>query len=1124
MIELDCGNFNNLVTPKHEIMRKLCTLLLCLLITATQLLAQTKTVTGKVVDDKGASVAGATILEKGTRNGVSAASDGSFSIKTKPGAKLVVSAIGFESKDVATTSSELTITLVTDTKSLSEVVVTGTGTATSKKKLGISVESIKGDKLPQVPIASIDQALVGKIAGAQISSVSGNPGDQVNIVLRGINSIQGGTRPMILLDGVEIPFASLTTLDLSQVERVEVVQGAASSSLYGAQGANGVIQIFSKKGVKGAASINFTSSISNNIYTNSGNFGKANLHPYLTDASGNIISANASGGFNAGDPLSIDPTLGVIKGSGSIAYTYGSNNGGTAPGEAQNYTRYGILDPRNQNNKPYTGNLKYYDQFAQVFQSAPSFNNSLSISGGGDKTDYSFSISNNRTYSALLKDNGFVDRTNVTTNLGFEVFKNFTVRSITNLAYTQNTLHPHLGAPGGPGFGYGTSNADVGGVYGFLNTSPFFNLQDTINGGVPAAYQTASFLSINAFNPFYREYYTKGDSKRYDITQSFDVNYKVNKYVSLNGRYGISFRNENDIWTFFNQSSNANSNYYKTWTSEYNGAHNTGELDNFQYNSTKQNLFLKANVNIDFEKDLHLKIPIQSTTLVGYDYRKNVYKELDFVGDSMPFNPPFLFPSTQQQLIANQYNETSVTYGILAEQKFDYGNYGGVTAGLRTDYSSAFGQGQTPTTFPHFNGYLNLPAFNFWDAVKNTLPNLKFRAAYGKAGIQPGAYQRQPVLGLQPTGSQVVYTNPTTAINPALGVEVSAETEVGTDFTVNTNKGNWFRSLNFSFTYWSRHTDNAIYTVNLPPSTGAQNITNNAITLSSKGWQLAVNVPVLASKNWNWDFTANFGHQTSTIDNIVGGDIPITSAAGSSGLILKAGAKIGQLYGYKALTNIGQLRADGKTPFIPAASQSNYSIVNGRVVNNITNAIFFSDEATTLGDPNPTLTSSFINTVTYKGFITFGFQLDWINGSHLYNQTNEWMYRDGISSDFTKPVTINGNTGAYTAYYASAYYALGNVAKGTGNNATKDYFYNDASFWRLRNISLGFDFSKFASKKWLKKCQVVLSGRNLFTITNYKGIDPEISSGASNSSFDRGVDHSTIPNLKAYQATLNISF
>ena len=142
----------------------------------------------------------------------------------------------------------------------------------------------------------------------------------------------------------------------------------------------------------------------------------------------------------------------------------------------------------------------------------------------------------------------------------------------------------------------------------------------------------------------------------------------------------------------------------------------------------------------------------------------------------------------------------------------------------------------------------------------------------------------------------------------------------------------------------------------------------------------------------------------------------------------------------------------------------------------------------------------------------------------LYNQTNEWMYRDGISSDFTKPVTINGETGAWTAYYASAYYALGNTSKGVGNNVTKDYFYYGASFLRLRNISVGVDFSTFAKQQWLKKCQLVLSGRNLFTITNYPGMDPEISSGSSNSSFDRGIDHNTIPNLKSYQVTLNLGF
>ena len=134
------------------------------------------------------------------------------------------------------------------------------------------------------------------------------------------------------------------------------------------------------------------------------------------------------------------------------------------------------------------------------------------------------------------------------------------------------------------------------------------------------------------------------------------------------------------------------------------------------------------------------------------------------------------------------------------------------------------------------------------------------------------------------------------------------------------------------------------------------------------------------------------------------------------------------------------------------------------------------------------------------------------------------MYRDGISSDFSKPVTIDGKTGAYTAYYASAYYALGDVARGAGNNATKDYFYEDASFVRLRNISLGFDLAKFTNTKWLNKCQLVFSGRNLLTFTNYSGMDPEISSGASNSSFDRGVDHNTIPNMRAYQVTLNLGF
>jgi len=1106
--------------------------------------AQTTVATGKIVDATGAPVPNASIVEKGTKNGVIAGNDGSFSIKVKSAqSQLVISAIGFELKQVMTAgSAPLSIVLNVDTKTLSEVVVTGTGVATSKRKLGISVESVTADKLPQIPAATLDQALVGKIPGAQISTVSGNPGDKVNIVLRGINSVQGGTRPLVMLDGVEIPFENLTTLDLGQVERVEVVQGAASATIYGAQGANGVIQIFSKKGVKGNMTINVSSSISQNSFINAGDFGKADKHPFLTDGSGNIVAAGTDSalGYYAGDPLKIDPVLGIIVGSNSISYRYGSNvinsdlpDPLVIPGLTQNYSRYGILDPRNKDDQPYVGNLHYYDHFKQVFQSAASINNSVSINGGGDRVIYNVGFSNNHTNSPLLENNGYLDRTNLTANLGFELFKNFTVRTVTNLAYTRNTMHPRLGAPGKAYFGLGEDNAEVGGVYGFLNTSPFFSLMDTIEGGHYASFQRASFLSVNAFNPFYRLEYTKGDSKRYDLIQNFEVNYKVNKFVSFNAKYGISYKNENDVWTIYNQSLNANTVDQENYSSWY-GTDNSGEIDNWQYNNTKQNFLGTATINTDFQKDFNINFPLQTSTLLAYDYRKNEYKEFDTWAQTLPLNPPFNFGSAQAVHMATantdgtgrpmDYQEIFVTYGYVFDQRFDFNNYGGITGGFRTDYSSAFGKGSKPFTFPHFNGYVNLQSFNFWNSISNIIPAFKIRAAYGEAGIQPGPFDRYLVLNQQPTGDNSTYTNPSASNNPNLDVEVSSETEIGTDLSFNIGKGNWLKVINISATYWKRHTDNAIYYQNVPPSTGITQLKTNAIELHSHGWQMAVNIPVLASSNLTWDFTFNIGHQTSIIDNVIGGDIPVTSGAGDAGLVIAAGRKIGEIYGYHALTNVAQTRSDGKTPFIDPSEQGNYEIVDGRVVNKITRAIYFSDEATSLGDPNPTFTASFINSFLWKNTVSFGFQFDWVNGSHLYNQTKEWMYRDGISNDFTKPVTINGETGAWTSYYASAYYALGNTSKGVGNNVTKDFFYYGASFLRLRNISIGVDFATFAKQNWLKKCQLILSGRNLLTVTDYPGLDPEISSGSSNSSFDRGIDHNTIPNLKSYQATLNLTF
>jgi len=152
-----------------------------------------------------------------------------------------------------------------------------------------------------------------------------------------------------------------------------------------------------------------------------------------------------------------------------------------------------------------------------------------------------------------------------------------------------------------------------------------------------------------------------------------------------------------------------------------------------------------------------------------------------------------------------------------------------------------------------------------------------------------------------------------------------------------------------------------------------------------------------------------------------------------------------------------------------------------------------------------------------KGNLSIGMQWDWVYGNNLYNQTKQWMYRDGIHSDYSIPVTIAGETQAFTAFYRSMY-------AGGAANGTKNYFFEDASFVRLRNISLGYDFAKLINVKGLSRLQLVASGRNLFTITKYSGMDPEISSSTTNSSFDRGLDHNTIPNTKQYTIGVNVGF
>lgn len=1052
------------------------TFLLTMLSVAT-IFAQDKKVTGKVTSaEDGSGLPGVTVQIKGTGKGTQSDVNGNYSLSVPSSATLVYSFVGLNSKSIAVgNQTVIDVKLSTDSRQLSEVVVTGTGTAIDKRSTAIDVQAITAKNLPSVPSASVDQALIGKIAGAQISSANGMPGQPVNIVLRGINTINRGTSPMILLDGVELGATDLNSIDLNIIEKVEVIQGAAAATIYGAQGANGVIQLFSKKGKAGKVSIDINSSVINSTPLNVGNLSKADKHGFKTNANNEVIGGS-------GNPLALDPVYGA----------YGEN------------VILASTDPTTNINKAYDRNLKYYDHFNMFFVPTTNYNNSVAISGGSDKSDFSLSLSNSDN-AGPFKNVGGLNRTNLTANLGFELAKGLKLRSITQLVHTKNTIND------------GTGRSIIFSVF---NSRPFvdYDFKDA-DGNFPGYFGDA--VGVNGYNPNAVNYYTTTDGKRIDISQSMNLNYEINKFVSLDAKYGLNYQTDRTKYTYLNQTGNKNIMDQQYWYYNYNGNDATGEINNYESTSSFQNLIGSAFIKTDFIQDFGINIPLRTSTQLSFDYRNRENTSYVSYGIGLPNYTPYNTSQAASTYVARDYREPFITYGYLVNQRFDYGTLGGFSGGFRTDYSSAFGAASTPQTFPRGDAYFRISELGIFknSAISTTLEDFKIRAAYGEAGIQPRPFDRYITLNTGVIGAGNAFYFPLTQSNPNLNVEISKELEIGTDIGLNLGKNSaWLNNVNFSGTYWKRSTDNAIFNVDGIPSSGIGTVKDNAFSLASNGIQASLNAQVYKDADWTWNFTMNFGKQSSEITAVRGGaEVVLTSAAGSTGYILKAGEKIGQLYGYYGIHSLDATLPDG-TVAIPEADRSKYTLAsNGWVVNKTTKAPFFSANRYALGDPNPDFTASFITDLAYKGIVTFNMQVDLVQGAGIYNQTKGWMYRDGIHSDYAQPITIDGQTGAWSAFYRGVYAA-------SSFNGTKNYFYEDGSFARLRNISVGVDLVRAFGIKGFRKLQLVASGRNLYTLTNYSGMDPEIASGGNNSAWDRGIDHNTMPNLRSYQVQLNIGF
>ncbi|MBN8876430.1 MAG: SusC/RagA family TonB-linked outer membrane protein [Sphingobacteriales bacterium] len=232
-------------------MRKLAIAMLAMCAFFVSATAQQKKITGKILDSDAHPIPGASVIIKGSSSGTVTDENGAFSLNANPGATLVISAVGFTTFETKVgNESTYSLTLVSESQTLSDVVVTGVAGSTSKKKLTVSVTKVNEAQLKAVPGLSVSSALTGKVAGLRTSSVGGAPGQQVDLLLRGDNVLNVSASPLILLDGI-IMQGSLADINVDDVESMEVVKGAAAAALYGSRAGNGVIAITTKRGKDG---------------------------------------------------------------------------------------------------------------------------------------------------------------------------------------------------------------------------------------------------------------------------------------------------------------------------------------------------------------------------------------------------------------------------------------------------------------------------------------------------------------------------------------------------------------------------------------------------------------------------------------------------------------------------------------------------------------------------------------------------------------------------------------------------------------------------------------------------------------------------------------------------------
>lgn len=1033
------------------------------------------TVTGILTDESGEPLMGALVENKSNKARVLTDIDGRYQIKAKPGDVLVFTSVGMQPLEKNVTGSTMNVTLSANSNTLDEVVVTALGIKKDRKALGYSVSEMNSAEILENKSPNVINAMAGKVPGVNVTQYSGAAGAGASITIRGGNSTSEGrsNEPLFVVDGIIYD---------------------NSTTVVGNSGTDGMTR-------------------SNTTYSNR----VMDINPEDIESMSILKGAAAAAlyGSRAADGVVIINTKkgaeGAIKVSVSSKITASWAN--KLP-EAQDvfgrgyYENNGVFSDLTYNSwgKKIT-NEPVYDNINNFFDTGIVTDNTVSVAGGNKNTTFFLSASN-YNQGGIVPETGY-DKSTFRFNGEQKIWK-FTLGA--NVAYSIAKTDKTLTSGGL--YGGGGSGAMTG-LYSWPRTEDMSHYLNEV-GQKYRLFEGIWDLADDKENPYWIINKDKINDKTTRFTGSLNLQYDITDYLNVVGRVGVD-EYTTDGYAYIAPGSVVSPMYQNGRLSK----------SDYRYNYSTTNLMINFNKAFgDFNVGALAGWTTEYTKRINqthWGYNFTTPGTISFA--NIPNSTKFFSESTSRKRLV----------GVYGEVRVDWKNTLFLSATARNDWSSTLPKENRSYFYPSVSGSVVFTQFlQDRGLMGNDIFTFgKIRASWAKVGKDANPYATLTYVDEPYTlgnGSFTGVANSYTSGNANLMPEIQRSWEVGAELKFFNGR------LGLDYTYYHSETENQIAIPRLSNASGFIMTAINSGSVINEGMEVAITGKPIQLNDFSWEITLNTSYNKGRLGKFLEGVEFFYPTDAQFGTIRAASIP---------KSNDPENAAYGKNYFLGITGYEYfYDEATGKpLVDHATGLYKVNTGDNILGNREPKLIGGLTNTLSYKGF-TLGFMFDFRLGGKVYNGTGYYMTYIGMNPITTandrQSVTVSGIDDTTGEPYNQTYevgktYELGGttysgeamIQKYWNNYASNSHnFLQDVNWLKLRYVSLTYDFTRLLkSRKVIKGLSATATGSNLFTITNYKGMDPEVStSGGTGGSGSTGIDYCSVPATSSFTFGVNITF